>query len=168
MDDGVHLTIAENIELKKEYPTIDALAQVVIAPSSGQHGAYTIAVAPSTNRVDAWLLTPRGKLNTCLLPGSDQTPRGHDWACYNQLTVNGPVVAGQLYLRRSGGRDQNTESNGKAHQSTAAETFTLRPDAYLWAQHYTSTRGRSTGSGDNTAQPQRLITTSLQDLPPRF
>lgn len=168
VDDGAHLTIAENIELKKEYPSITALAQVVLAPSSGQRGAYTIAVAPATNRVDAWLLAPRGKLNTCLLPGNDQTPRGHDWACYNQLTINGPVVAGQLYLRRSGGRDQNTESHGKAHQSTAAETFTLRPDAYLWAQHYTSTWGRSTGAGDTAAQPQRLITTSLQDLPPRF
>ena len=83
-------------------------------------------------------------------------PRGFDWPCYNTLTVNGPVSADTLLLRRSGSRDQNDVPPYDLKQSVAGENFNLRPDAYIWAINYVSDFGR------------KLITTNLLDLPPRF
>jgi len=97
-------------------------------------------------QIDAWLIAKSG-LNTC----SDVVGNLSSTLCNNQLTVNGPVMAGQLYLRRTAG-----SGTGQDHSGDPAEIFNLRPDAYMWASM------RATGGGNRA---QTVYTT---ELPPRL
>ncbi|HEV7951884.1 MAG TPA: hypothetical protein VGO98_00720 [Candidatus Saccharimonadales bacterium] len=138
------ITISGNITYKDNgnYTAISELPQVIIIAGS-------IDIANAATQIDAWLLTTgtAGAINTC----SDRaiTARLNSTVCNNQLTVNGPVVTGHLYLRRTAGSDTAADA-GKP-----AEIFNLRPDAYLWAQKRASQSGK-------------VQTVYSVELPPRF
>lgn len=156
--DGDAHTIASDIRINNEYQSISEISQVVIAPADT--GAnFRINIAEAVTNVDAWLITPDGSINTCYTgrPSGDiaNTPRALTPCEQNRLQVNGPVAVERLILRRSGGKDQSSDPN-VIHQSVPAETFNLRPDAYIWASQYVSDGGR------------KYITTHSMDLPPRY
>jgi hypothetical protein len=153
------VTIADNIN----YTTgpisgIGQIPQVVII-------AKNIIIKDSVEKIDAWLVASGGALqgsgatsrsindgviNTCgagtgitttTLPNSNQ--------CNKTLTVNGPVMANHLLLRRTAGAGTGADSGDPA------EVFNLRADAYIWASAY------SPGNG-------RIPTVNTTELPPRF
>src|SRR5690606_2811327 len=120
--------------------------------------APTINIRNAAENVDAWLLAvendenspnyQRGTLNTC----SDVavTTSLTDSICDNQLTVNGPVVADTIHLRRTAGSETVASRRGEP-----AEIFNLRADAYLWGSAY----------GSSTNQIQTVYS---KELSPRF
>ncbi len=101
-----------------------------------------INIAPNVRRVDAWLIAS-GTVTTC--SGVAQSRLLAD--CAGGLTINGPIMAQQLQLNRSG---RNT-----GQPSDPAETINLRGDAYIWANRVASGTGRW----------QTVYTT---ELPPRY
>jgi len=110
--------------------------------------AGNINIAGGVNQVDSWLIASSG-LNTCsdVAPGVALDSK----TCKQALVVNGPVMAGQLYLRRTAG-----SGTGQDHSGDPAEIFNLRPDAYMWASL------RATGGGN------RIQTVYTTELPPRL
>ena len=137
---GADITI--NGDIAYANGTLHSLAdmpQVVII-------ANNINITGNVKQIDAWLIAKSG-LNTC----SDVVGNLSSTLCNNQLTVNGPVMAGQLYLRRTAG-----SGTGQDHSGDPAEIFNLRPDAYMWASM------RATGGGNRA---QTVYTT---ELPPRL
>lgn len=127
------------------YTLISQLPQLVII-------ANKIIINNAVSQVDAWLVAS-GVIETCdtrsltyALSGSlnlDSTK------CNVKLTVNGPVVANQLWLRRTAG------SGKQAASDDPAEVFNLRADTFLWAS------ARSFVAG-------RIRTVYTTELPPRF
>lgn len=110
--------------------------------------ARDINITNAASQVDAWLVAKNGSINTC----SDVSTTANLTAgmCRAPLTVNGPVVAKNLYLRRTFGSDP-----GMSMSAVPAEKLNLRADAYLWSY------ARSTGTGKvwtvyNTNVPPRL------------
>ncbi len=154
----VKLNIADNIITPTHYTSTAELSQVVFAPANNNR--YRLNIQANVTQLDAWIVNPLGVVNTCTIPGVDvtsieNTPRGFDSPCHNELLVNGPVSAGQLVLRRSGGHDQDRDGL-ELRQSIPAETFNLRPDSYLWVANYVDDAGK------------KYITTNAIDLPPRY
>lgn len=146
------VTITGNINY-----TTDPLGSVVDIPQVVII-AKNIIIADTVTKVDAWLIARAdtddqgGILNTCGLVGGAtydvEEPLTSD-ICKDQLTVNGPVMANTLQLRRTYG------SGFGAASGDPAEVFNIRPDAYLWAS------ARSKGSGV-------IRTVYSQELPPRL
>lgn len=97
--------------------------------------------------VDAWLVTGSGSINTCssVALGANLDTN----TCADKLTVNGPVMANKLYLRRTAGSGTGVNSGDPA------EVFNLRADTYLWA----AARAISNG---------HIQTVHATELPPRF
>ncbi len=125
------------------YPTsrftsVQAIPQMVII-------ADDISILGSVNRLDSWLVAQgeSGIIDTC----SDAPERLTASVCSQTLTVNGPVMAQYLLLKRTAGE--------RAASGVAAEVFNLRADAYLWA--YNSMRS-----------DRRILTTHTIELSPRF
>lgn len=162
--DNVTIEFANNIESKADYATMTDISQVVFTPEKvgTDRANYLMNINSGVKRLDSWLINPEGSINTCFYNGGGtDTPvamlsatEAHP--CYsNELLVNGPVAAKYLFLRRSGGQDQNPAGTTR-YQSVAGETFNLRPDAYLWAMN----------------QPgkahQKFTTVDVKDLPPRL
>lgn len=108
--------------------------------------ANNINITSNVTQVDAWLIA-KGNLNTC----SDVAGNLSSNLCSNPLTVNGPVAANKLYLRRTAG-----SGTGADHSGDPAEVFNLRPDAFMWASL------RATGAGN------RIQTVYTTELPPRL
>ncbi len=110
--------------------------------------ANNINITGNVTQVDAWLIA-KSSLNTC----SDVAYNAQldSKTCNQSLVVNGPVMAGQLYLRRTAG-----SGTGQANSGDPAEVFNLRPDAYMWASL------RATGSSG------RVQTVYTTELPPRL
>lgn len=154
--EGTTVNIASDIRIPLQYGSVGDISQVVIAPAADA-AVYKININQNVSQVDAWLMTPRGVINTCRTgqPNGniENTPRSRG-LCDNTLTVNGPVSAGTLLLRRNGGKDQGDEHT--LAQSIPGENFNLRPDAYLWSANYV----------DNASK--KFITTNAVDLPPRY
>ena len=145
-----------NITTPDEYDAVGNISQLVIAPAGTANANFNIHIAPGVTRVDAWLLAPGGRVDTC----NDRTsldartaPYHGDGGCQNNLFINGPVAARGILLGRTGGQDR---VEGQNRQSTPAENFNLRPDAYLWIANQVNTSGT------------RYVTTQTLDLPPRF
>lgn len=119
--------------------SLDDIPQLIVI-------ANNINIAGSVSRIDGWLVASgtAGAINTC----SDVATNAALTAvvCNQQLMVNGPVLARQLFLRRT----FNTND-----PNVPAEVFNLRPDAYLWGIARISEGGR-------------LQTTYMHELPPRF
>jgi len=117
--------------------------------------ANKIIINSNVKRVDAWLIAngSDGIIETCNINSSSYVLTGSERLtsnkCNNQLTVNGPVMAKQLWLRRTGG------SGSGAASGDPAEVFNLRPDAYMWANLH---------SGSNN----RVQTVYSTELPPRL
>lgn len=118
--------------------------------------ADEIRIQPGVSQVDAWLITKGASntLNTCWT-GSVPSPSYFSGlqknVCTNKLTMNGPIQAGRLLLRRTAGADGLTASSRRA----PAEVSNLRADAFLW------TYGQASGGGT-------VRTETIKELPPRF
>lgn len=122
--------------------------------------AKEINIAASVTQIDAWLVAS-GSITTCSDKGTASQLDGTSLIsppdaykltsndCNQPLTINGPVMASKLYLRRTGGSGTGLASGDPA------EIINLRPDAYLWAKQYVS-------------QDFRIRTVLLDELPPRF
>lgn len=150
------VNIASDIRIPTAYQSVGDISQVVFAPAT-ESAAYTLNINHTATQVDAWLMNPRGILNTCRTGeaqnSANNIPRSLG-PCDNRLTVNGPVSIDTVLLRRNGGKDQGDEHT--VAQSIPAENFNLRPDVYLWSANYVD------GSG------KKYITTNSIDLPPRY
>jgi hypothetical protein len=119
-----------------------------------------INIDPNVTRVDSWLIAKSsgvpgtaGIIDTCVLPGGYDN-KTHTAGltgdnCDKVLTVNGPVMAEKLWLRRTGGSGTGSNSGDPA------EVFNLRPDAYLWAQ-------------TQVTASRRIQTTNIKEMAPRF
>lgn len=109
-----------------------------------------ININPNVKQIDAWLITPTGRINTCngvimpkdtsknANPGARVNGWGGDTQCSNELKINGPIFAPGVDLGRSYGLDgisnNDTDLAGSSETRAAtAEVFNLSMDAYLWA-----------------------------------
>ena len=103
-----------------------------------------INIASGVNNVDAWLIAS-DTVDTCsdVKKASDLTTK----VCNNQLTINGPVMAKTLKLKRT--YYTSTEPD------KAAETIRMRGDAYVVSEQLAQQQGGW----------QTVYTT---DLPPRY
>ena len=139
------VTIAENIihDEAAEHTSIANLPQHVII-------AKNIIINANVTRVDAWLISQDGYISTCDVVPNMADPLAGLTAdiCNQQLRINGPVIADQLFLRRTAG-------SGRDDPGSPAEIINVRPDVYLWAY------GRSM---DISA----IKTSYIRELPPRF
>lgn len=126
-----------------------SLPQVIIQ-------AGDIEIAEGVTRIDAWLIatasgTSTGKVSTCGWPTSGPYYTGLTIDnCNQHLTINGPVQADHLWLRRTGGADGVTPESRRV----TGETINGRADAILW----TRTQSSST----------TIRTQSVRELAPRF
>lgn len=117
--------------------------------------AKNIVINDNVGRVDAWLVadTDGGYVSTCgAVSGTNWSDGLNATVCAGRLTVNGPIVADHLYLKRTFGESGDQPDN---NPGTPAEIINLRPDAYLYA----SSQSQSTGS---------IRTMNIKELPPRF
>jgi hypothetical protein len=113
------------------YNNATEIPQVVII-------ANNIHISPSVANVDAWLIASGsgGNIDTCHFNNYKTiVPIDADPNCETKLTINGPVMAKHLWLRRTAGSGTGVSSGAPA------EIINLRADAYLWA----ALRSQSTG-----------------------
>jgi hypothetical protein len=143
------ITITGNIKYTGDtLYSVDDIPQVVIIAKNIYIDDNKNTPNDVVSQVDAWLIAKSGVINTCT-EGEDNTTHITANDCKDPLTVNGPVMAQHLYLRRTAG------SGTGAASGDPAEIFNLRADAYLWAY------ARATSSG-------RVQTVYTTELPPRF
>ena len=142
------VTIDGNITTPDTYDSVRELSQLAIVASAGSE--QKVNINPGVTRADAWIIVPGGTINTCRESGAPKRAGG----CANTLFVNGPVIAKDFLLRRTGGEDK--VSSGAAKQSMPAEVFNLRPDAYLWTTNQVNNSGA------------RYVTTQSIELPPQY
>lgn len=103
--------------------------------------ARNINIHSNVTRLDAWLISSQGTINTCSdVPGNLTTA-----ICNQQLEVTGPVIAKSLLMRRT-----YATPSGEP-----AEKINLRSDSYLWAHNLSTTQG---------SWRTRYVT----ELPPRY
>jgi len=138
------VTISKNITYDGgKFTRIDEIPQVVIIAKN----IYIIGKDSNNavTNIDSWLVTS-GTLNTCsdVAEFKDLTAA----VCSARLTINGPVMADNLLLRRTGGASASDLEK-------PAEIFNLRPDAYLWGIAQSAKSGR-------------LQSTYETELPPRY
>ena len=115
--------------------------------------ANRIHVDQAVGHIDAWLIASGkdGVIDTCAVSDTIATPLTTSM-CNGQLTINGPVMAHQLWLRRTARGDRPDKDGGG---KTPAEIVNLRPDVYLWANN-------------QPGAEKRLLTTYTKELSPRF
>lgn len=123
------------------YTGISQLPQLVIIADDD------INISGNVTQIDAWLIA-KAKINTCI-EGGETTPLTANM-CSDLLTVNGPVMAQRLFLRRTAGSGTDAANSGDP-----AEIFNLRADTYLWSF------ARATSSG-------RIQTVYTTELPSRL
>jgi hypothetical protein len=134
------VTIADSITIPNSYTSVSDISQVVIVAQD-----INITGGASDKTVDAWLLAA-GDINTCAEKAVADPLTASD--CPSRLTVNGPVIADKLYLRRTAGAEYNAPQD-------PAEVFNLRASSYLWIYNYANAK-------------ERTQTTFVRELPPRF
>ena len=106
--------------------------------------AGNIDVSPAVTGIDAWLVTT-GKLDTCGGVGDASLRLGD--ACSEQLTINGPIIASRLALKRT--------TYKTSAPKEPAEQIHLRGDTYIWANRISQLNGS-------------WKTTYVTELPPRY
>jgi hypothetical protein len=108
---------------------------------------------PPVTQIDSWLVAvgsgADGRINTCGAGTVGESTALNSRVCDAKLTVNGPITANHLILRRTAGAGIGSNAGDPA------EVFNLRSDAYIWATSY------SPGTG-------RLPTVTTKEIPPRF
>lgn len=131
-------TVNISTDIINDGPYSDAkdIGQMVIIAENGD-----INIHDTVSRVDAWLIAPNGKVDTC----SNAPKKLAISDCVPLLTVNGPIMAREIDMRRTGG-DMKT---------VPAELLNMRGDVYIW--------GRSISE-----QSGYWHTTNLRELPPRY
>lgn len=122
--------------------------------------AENIIIEPDVSEVNAWLITrDKGYVSTCgsIVNMTSWLSGLSSSQCNKQLRVNGPIMAGSLFLRRTyGGRHSSPARNDdNMHPGTPAEVLNLRADAYIWA--YNNYRGSGA-----------IRTMNVKELPPRY
>lgn len=122
--------------------------------------AENIIIEPDVSEVNAWLITrDKGHVSTCgsIVNMTSWLSGLSSSQCDKQLRVNGPIMAGSLFLRRTyGGRHSSPARNDdNMHPGTPAEVLNLRADAYIWA--YNNYRGSGA-----------IRTMNVKELPPRY
>ena len=119
--------------------------------------ADTIILKDTVERMESWLIAnniytcdPRSgykTANDANDPLNKNTINSSN--CHQPLFINGPVIAKNLYLYRTGG------GNGGSSNATPSEIFYLGPEAYLWSY--------------NQAQRYSQATTTYQrEIAPRY
>ncbi len=144
------VTITDNIRYTGDTLTnIREIPQVIII-------AQNIIVQDDVENIDSWLIAVgsgnEGRINTCGGSNDDSITEGtqpHAGQCGLKLTINGPVSANHLFLKRTAGSGTGVAAG------EPAEVINLRADSYVWASGY------SPGTG-------RLPTVTSTELPPRF
>lgn len=134
-------------------PDIARLPQLIIQ-------AKNIVIDKNVEQVNAWLLTDNdGYVSTCgaVINMTFWLSGVSPDECSKKLTINGPIMAGHLFLRRTyGGQHSSAAKNDKnMHPGTPAEIINLRADVYLWAYNYYRSNGV-------------IRTMNLKELPPRY
>ncbi len=130
-----------------------------ITISSSAHSVYQIPqvvifatgninIAPGVERIDAWLISQNGIVDTCagvaLADGVTQAsvygpnPDTRPTSCNNKLVINGPVLANSVITNRTYGSDgtsnsDNDTTNANNPRAVPAEVFNLSAENYLWA-----------------------------------
>lgn len=130
---GAPATISGGYEANVVYETATdvTITHDIINPSTGANLTQMVIIArniyidPSVKQVDAWLIAS-GTIDTCPLP----TPTADN--CKTVLTINGPIMANQLKLNRTGGDEAS---------SAPAEIVNLRGDAYIWMRKLSGLTG---------------------------
>ncbi|EDK72473.1 hypothetical protein TM7_0399 [candidate division TM7 genomosp. GTL1] len=122
---GNNITIAGDIGYADTYTSLEDIPRVIIIADGN------ISVNPNVGRIDAWLIA-KDTLYTC----NQQAPLTIN-VCSGRLTMNGPVAAKEVSLRRTHG------SEVAQGRDTPAETFNLRPDSILKAYEDAVDRGRA-------------------------
>lgn len=102
--------------------------------------ADAIDIDQKVTQIDGWLIARNGTINTCA-DGAVQLTIND---CASPLTINGPVMAEDVTLRRTAGDNKS-----------AAETVNLRADTYLWARNVSLRNGS-------------FHTVYTRELPPRY
>jgi len=121
---GSTININGNIKYTNgPFTDVKDIPQVVII-------AADIKIAEGVTNIDAWLIA-QNTIDTCSGVGTNLSSA----VCKDKLTVNGPVMANSLLLRRTAGAGTGSTTGDPA------EIFNLRADAYLWS----SVRAKATG-----------------------
>ena len=120
--------------------SINDIPQVVII-------AKEINILETVGNIDSWLVAS-GKINTCSNYGDTNSLTINK--CNKQLTINGPVMASKLYLRRTAGAGLGTATGDPA------EVINLRADAYLWSYARAKDNGGSARTTYNSEAPTRF------------
>jgi len=135
---GQDVTINGNISYgNTSFTNLNEIPQLVII-------ARSIKINSNVSNVDAWLVASES-IDTC----ADVFGSLSSGVCSNPLTVNGPVMARALSLRRTAG--SGTYSNS----GNPAEVFNLRADSYLWAYN-------------RSASSNNVNTDYVMEMPPRL
>lgn len=134
------ITISGNLLYSNgPYSDINEIPQLILM-------AKRIIIREAVTQVSAWLITDEksdGTVLTC-----DKSPPLTINDCDNQLTIDGPIMARYIDLRR-------TASGEGGSAGDPAEILNLPADAYLWLQV----------AGSNSARAQTSFTT---ELPPYY
>lgn len=133
-----NITISRDIRYQMDGITDPSELPRVILLADGD-----IIINSDVTRVDAWLAA-KGTIYTCNNMSGALTKND----CNQQLTINGPVIANEISLRRTFGAEQGSRNE-------PAEKFNLRPDAFL-------------GAYANKSAPTQVRTIRQIELPARY
>lgn len=133
-------TIDSDIIVDQSAQSIYDVKQYII------HATGSINIKSNVTRIDAWLVSDNGVVNTCsdFVDKSTQAKvtryaASNNAECSQSLTVNGPIIANSVVLNRTAGSDPLTYTdvsklgNNTDPRSIPGEAFNLSADTYLWA-----------------------------------
>lgn len=121
------------------------------------HATGNINIHSNVSRIDAWLISDDGIVNTCAEYNNGESTQAkvqgyapsENANCSKQLTVNGPIIAKGIKLNRTAGSDPKTYTdvsllgNNTDPRAIPGEVFNLSADTYLWAYAQASRYGSS-------------------------
>jgi len=144
-----NITINTNILTSPSNTTFNHISEV---PQYIIISNKDIRIAPHVTRVDSWLVTRGGTINTCynhLIGSSDPATSLSSSVCNSQLRINGPILTKSITPHRTYGSDQGFSA------TPPAEIFNLPPTTYFWAYHQSTSHSQA-------------FTTYLKELSPRY
>lgn len=141
VDGSVNIT--GPITITSSVSSVYQIPQVVIFATGD------INISPDVERIDAWLISKNGKVDTCATTNlvdsvtqanvnKSHNPDTRPLRCEKKLVINGPVFAKTVTTDRTFGSDgtaNNDEDSNNATNPRAvpAEVFNLSAENYLWA-----------------------------------